>query len=444
MTFFREVKKIKSGLYHYRGMDDYEGLRLHLRVEDDESSILIINSSRVLFLNETATFYIHHFMQGYAEDEIIKEVLRRFKVDEETALNDYKDTLFVVNTIAKTKDICPVSYLGVEKLEPFQKEIIAPYRMDLALTYKCNNECFHCYAGSPKETNEISTEEWFNVIDSLFNIGVPHIVFTGGEPTLRSDLETLIRFSENKGLVTGLVTNGRKLADNNYLKRLIDAGLDHIQITLHSHNENIHDEISNVKGSWRETIQGIKNAIATPVYTLTNTTLNNYNVDDFLETIKLLHDLGLKQFACNSIIYSGNAVQLPDNFALKEDELQPILNRVKEYADLLGMEFIWYTPTQYCICNPLHLELGIKSCSACRFAMAIEPNGDVLPCQSYFHQLGNILKDDWNSIWNHSLCKEIRDRKYVPDKCLNCTQLNECGGGCPLSIVHRNKQNNHS
>jgi len=444
MNFLGGVKRIKRGLYHYRVTDDYEGLRLHLRVEDDESSVLIINSSRVLFLNNTATFFIHRFMQGKTENEISEEVLKRFKVEEETVFNDYKDILFVVNTIAKTKDICPVSYLGVEKIEPFQKEITAPYRMDLAITYKCNNECFHCYAGSPKETNELNTEEWFNVINSLFEIGVPHIVFTGGEPTLRSDLDKLIRFSENKGLVTGLVTNGRKLADNNYLKSLIDAGLDHIQITLHSHDENIHDEISCVEGSWRETIQGIKNAVATPVYTLTNTTLNSYNIDGFLETIRLLNNLGLEQFACNSIIYSGNAVELPEIFALKEDELQSILDRIREYAELLGMEFIWYTPTQYCICNPLQLELGIKSCSACRFAMAIEPNGDVLPCQSYFHQLGNILKDNWNSIWNHSLCKEIRDRKYVSEKCLKCTQLTTCGGGCPLSILHREKQNIHS
>ena len=96
------------------------------------------------------------------------------------------------------------------------------------------------------------------------------------------------------------------------------------------------------------------------------------------------------------------------------------------------MEFIWYTPTQYCVVNPLELELGIKSCSACRISMCIEPNGDVIPCQSYFESLGNILRDDWNQIWNHPTCIELRERKYVSDECRECPQLPECGGGCPL------------
>jgi len=434
MSFLGRTGRIKRGLYHYRGTGEYEGLRLHLRVEEDESGVLIVNSSRVLFLNKTATFFVHHFIEGKSEDEVVREACRRFKVDRETVLNDYRNTLFVINTIAKTSDVCPVSYLGVEKLEPFQKETSAPYRMDLAITYRCNNSCFHCYAGSPRETVELSTEEWLKAIDILFEIGVPHVVFTGGEPTLRSDLETLIRFSERRGLVTGLVTNGRKLADNEYLKGLIDAGLDHIQITLLSHNEKVHDKITRVRGSWRETVEGLRNAVATPVYTLTNTTLNHYNADDILKTVKFLHDLGLEQFACNSMIYSGKAVDLPEGFALEEESLQPILERIKEYADMLGMEFIWYTPTQYCICNPLQAGLGIKSCSACRIAMAVEPNGDVLPCQSYFSPLGNILRDNWSSIWNHPLCLEIRGRKYVPEKCLECPQLNECGGGCPLYL----------
>lgn len=427
-------KKIKKGLYHYRATGNWKGLRLHLRVEEDGSGVLIINASRVLFLNRTATEHVYLFMKGNTEEEAVKEIQKRYKVDAESALNDNRDILFVVNTFAKTSDVCPISYLGVEKTKPFTTKLSAPYRMDLALTYRCDNKCLHCYTGGPRITSELSTNDWFKIINKIFTIGIPQVVFTGGEPTLRSDLPKLIRYAEDRGLVSGVVTNGRKLKDTDFVDDLLKAGIDHIQITIESHDEQVHDRITGVKGSWRETVEGLKNTIASPVYTITNTTLNQYNASDILETIQYLHSLGLEEFACNGLIYSGKAPEIAKDFALDEVKLAPLLTKIRDYALTLGMNLIWYTPTQYCIFNPLELELGIKSCTACRISMCVEPTGAVIPCQSYFKQLGNILKDDWKSLWNHPLCLEIRNKKYVPDKCEDCIQLDICGGGCPLKL----------
>ncbi len=432
-------RRERAPLYHLRIHDDeHRGLRLHLRLEKDGSSVLIINASRILFLNRVATEYIESFMKGESEDETVRKMVKRYKVDAETVRRDYQNVLFVINTFVNTPDVCPVSYLGVEKMEPFQKELSAPYRMDLAITYRCNNKCLHCYAGGPRETMELTTQEWFRVMDKIFELGIPHVVFTGGEPTLRDDLPELIAYAERVGLICGLVTNGRRLKDEAYFKSLVDAGLDHVQITLESHDPKIHDMITGITGSWDETVQGLKNAIESPIYTLTNTTLTKHNANDMLKTIDFIHDLGLKQFACNSLIYSGKAAETEviKKIAIEENMLEPILSKIKEHAQDLGMEFIWYTPTEYCILNPLKLELGIKTCSACRISMCVEPDGTVIPCQSYFTPLGNILKDDWVKIWRHPLCLEIRSRKYVPEKCYECPDLNICGGGCPLKIKY--------
>lgn len=431
--------KPKESLYHLRVEDgDYRGLRLHLRLEKDGSGVLVINASRVVFLNKTATEIVHDFIKGENEDHTLKRLLRRYKVDTETARKDIRKTLFVVNSLAKTPDVCPVSYLNVEKIEPFQRELSAPYRMDLALTYRCNNRCIHCYAGGPRQTGELTTEEWLQVIDKLRALGIPQVVFTGGEPTLRDDLATLIAYTQKTGLVSGLVTNGRKLKDKAYLQSLIDAGLDHVQITVESHDPKVHDRITGTSGSWRETIRGLKNALASPIYTVSNTTLSQYNVDDVEATIEFLNGLGVKQFACNSLIYSGKAPEVAESFALEEARLEPVLNRIKDKAGRLGIEFTWYTPTEYCEVSPLQLELGIKSCSACRINMAIEPDGTVIPCQSYsIAPLGNILKDSWKKIWQNPICLKLRERKYAPDKCYQCPSLNICGAGCPLKTNTR-------
>jgi radical SAM protein with 4Fe4S-binding SPASM domain len=431
---FLDRLRTRESLHHLRIEEgDYRGLRLHLRLEKDGSGVLVINASRVVFLNKTATEIVHGFIRGESEEKTVKDLLRRYKVNAETARKDYRETLFAVNSFAKTPEVCPVSYLNVKKIEPFQKELSAPYRMDIALTYRCNNKCMHCYAGGPRSTAELTTNEWLKVIDKLHMLGIPQVVFTGGEPTLRDDLPELIAYTQKMELVSGLVTNGRKLNNRAFLQSLIEAGLDHVQITVESFDAKVHDKITGSEGSWKETVEGLKNALALPIYTVTNTTLSQYNVGDIEETISFLHELGVKHFACNSLIYSGKAPQVAQSFALEEDSLEPVLERIKEKTRRLGMEFTWYTPTQYCEVDPLQLELGIKSCSACRINMAIEPDGTVIPCQSYtIAPLGNILKDNWNKIWQNPLCLKIRGRKYVPEKCYECPSLNICGAGCPL------------
>jgi radical SAM protein with 4Fe4S-binding SPASM domain len=430
----------REALHHLRIEEgENAGLRMHLRLEQDGSGVLVINARRVIFLNKTATEIMHEFMKGKNEDQTVKILLRKYKVNAETARKDYRDTLFTVNSFSKTPDVCPVSYLNVEKIEPFQKELSAPYRMDLAITYRCNNRCIHCYAGGPKQTAELTTEQWKLVIDKLAKLGIPQIVFTGGEPTLREDLTTLIAHCAEMELVSGLVTNGRKLRDKAYLQTLIDAGIDHIQITLEAQDKKIHDQITGTIGSWDETVQGLKNTLESPAYTVTNTTLNQLNVIDIEPTINFLHDLGVKHFACNSLIYSGKAPEIAKDFAIQEASLEPVLAKIRDKARLFGMEFTWYTPTEYCEVNPLQLDLGIKSCSACRISMAIEPDGTVIPCQSYsIAPLGNILKDEWKKIWQHPICLRLRERKYVPEKCYECPSLNICGAGCPLKTEPSN------
>ncbi len=69
--------------------------------------------------------------------------------------------------------------------------------------------------------------------------------------------------------------------------------------------------------------------------------------------------------------------------------------------------------------------------------MCVGPEGDVYPCQSYFKSLGNILKDDWKSIWTPLTCVEIRERKFVPEKCKDCPELAICGAGCILELKEK-------
>jgi len=437
MSFIREVfraSKISQGRYTYRGKEDFKGLALQLRVEPDGQGLLVINANTVLYLNETATAHAFFFMQGMTTDEAVKKIRSMYRVNKKTARDDYERLIYTVTTLAQTEEVCPISFLNVQRVEPFTQKFSAPLRVDLALTFRCQNNCVHCYAGGPHETSELTTEQWKEVIDRLHQIGVFILTFTGGEPTLREDLPELLLYAQNKGIVTGLITNGRKLKDKTYVETLEKTGLDFIQVTLESHKPKIHDLMTATKGSWKETVDGIKNVIPTQIYATTNTTLSRYNASDFLETIDFLKKLGVAGFGCNSLIYSGKANAVSEDFVLQLETLRELLPKIHDKANQRGLKFLWYTPTQYCRFDPVQLGLGVKSCTAAKINMCVGPNGDVYPCQSYFESLGNILKDDWKKIWNHPLCMSLRAREYAPEKCMECPQLPVCGGGCPLEL----------
>jgi radical SAM protein with 4Fe4S-binding SPASM domain len=303
--------------------------------------------------------------------------------------------------------------------------------MDLALTYRCSNECAHCYNARPRRYPELTTAEWITVLDRLWQAGVPHVVFTGGEPTLRPDLPELIAHAERNGQITGLNTNGRRLSNPAFVARLVDAGLDHVQITLESHDPDIHNRMVAADKAWPETVAGIRNALATRLYVMTNTTLLVHNAPTLADTLRFLAELGVPTVGLNALIYSGKGVTAGSG--LPESALPPLLNLAREYTDLAGQRLIWYTPTRYCEFDPLALELGVKGCTAALYAMCAEPDGAVLPCQSYYQPLGNLLRDPWETIWNHDLAVSLRERRGIDPACRACDLLSVCGGGCPLS-----------
>jgi radical SAM protein with 4Fe4S-binding SPASM domain len=443
MSFLKKIlgkQKVPVGRYTYRGEDKFAGMSLQLRIEQSGQGIMVINANNILHLNHTATAFAYYFMQGLPQKEALTKIRRIYKVKTETVKTDYEKLVYTISTLALTQKIDPVSFLEIEKEEPFSYQYSAPLRMDLALTFRCQNDCVHCYAGGPHETPELTTAQWKSVIDKLSEIGVFILTFTGGEPTIRDDLPELLLYAQNKGLVTGLISNGRRLKDKAYVNELEKSGLDFIQVTLESHKPQVHDLMTTVKGSWKETVAGIQNAVQSEIYVSTNTTLSKHNAVDFLTTIDYIKGLGVNAFGCNSLIYSGKAPAASEEFALSVDELKTLLPKIRDKAHLIGLKFLWYTPTQYCQFDPVQLGLGIKSCTAAMINACVGPNGDVYPCQSYFESLGNILTEPWDKIWHTPLAEKLRKRKYIEEKCKDCSQLQVCGGGCPLEIQNKEYQ----
>jgi radical SAM protein with 4Fe4S-binding SPASM domain len=384
-----------------------------------------------MHLNPTAALMAHLILEKTPETEAIKTLRRRYHVSLEQARADLQAITYQLSELIRPDGACPIHELELDTLAPFSARPTAPYRMDLALTYRCNNNCSHCYNARERTFPELTTAEWKLVLDKTWALGIPHVVFTGGEPTLREDLPDLIAHAEANGQISGLNTNGRRLADPEYVQRLVAAGLDHVQITLESCDADIHNAMVSAR-AFEQTNAGLKNALHSPLFVMTNTTMLRNNVDSIPATLDFLAELGVPTIGLNALIHSGHGSTVGSG--LPDRDLLPLLETARLKTDMRGQRLIWYTPTQYCGFDPQALDLGVKGCTAALYNMCVEPNGDVLPCQSYYRPVGNILNNSWDSIWNHELCVRLRERRGLPEKCGGCELLAECGGGCPLQF----------
>ncbi len=424
------VPKSAPVLAHYDRHDRGERSRIHLRLEADGSATLIVNADKVAHLNATAAFMARLILEENRDRDIARSIIRRYGVTARQAHHDL--TLFrsQLEELIRPDGACPIHELQLETTMPFTARPSAPYRMDLALTYRCNNDCGHCYNARPREFPALSTDHWKRILDSLWILGVPHVVFTGGEPTLRDDLPVLIAHAESLGLITGLNTNGRRLAHRGFVDELVAAGLDHVQITVESSSEAVHGKMVGSAAAFKQTVRGLQNALASRLYVMTNTTMLQTNLGTIPATLDFLADLGVPTIGLNALIYSGRGTTV--GTGLKESDLEPLLKQAAAKTSERGQRLIWYTPTQYCAFDPTSNNLGVKGCTAALYSMCVEPNGDVLPCQSYYRPLGNLLTDPWSSIWDHQLAVGLRERHDLPAKCETCSIRPVCGGGCPL------------
>ncbi len=422
---------INRAFFTYR----YKDHKVQLRVEPAGMGALVVDAQKVAYLNLTAAVYAKILLEGGGWEDAFRELRRYMRgVKKDTVRRDYEEVAGKIAKFIET-DEDPVTDLGFRKSFPDPEALGAPFRVDLAITYACNNQCIHCYSSSPKDREEISTENWKTILKRFHELGVPQATFTGGEPTLREDLPELVTEAQELGMVSGIVTNGR-LIDEQLAGRLIRAGLDFAQVTLESSDPKIHDSITGVSGSWEETISGLRNLLEYDLYVTVNATLMKRNIDTIESLVRLVADLGVDGFSLNRLIYSGRGKNLLD-LEPPFERMKALLAEIKELTTELDLDFTWYGVTRYCELDPMETGIGPKFCSACSISIAVEPDGSVIPCQSHYKVIGNMLKDSWESIWYSPECYNIRRVGYAGSACLNCAFFDLCRGGCPLEAEVR-------
>jgi MoaA/NifB/PqqE/SkfB family radical SAM enzyme len=361
------------------------------------------------------------------EDSTVIKVKHHYpKTEKERILNDLREIVTLAISIAQDKAIPEEVEKGMT-LDQFAKHMTAPHRMDLIVAPMsvkgqrlCQLDCACCYAACQKVMDiedQLPTEDWKEIIYRCKEAGIPMLTFTGGEPLTRPDIVELVKHA--KWFVTRINTNGysltKKLAGN-----LLQASLDGIQITLYSYDSEIHDLLVGKKGAWERTVEGIKNALAVGLGVAVNTPLMEKN-RDYSNTLRFLNNLGVHCVSCSGLIPTGGAEeQMAIGNALTKAELKNVLVEAMIVRAELKMDLSFTSPG-WLTSEEIH-QIGLPTqpvCGACLSNMAIAPNGEVIPCQSWLNglTLGNMLTDKWSKIWNHYMCQQIRFKKANKSDC---------------------------
>ncbi|MCX8177394.1 MAG: radical SAM protein [Candidatus Bathyarchaeota archaeon] len=355
-----------------------------------------------------------------------------------------------------------------------------PFEIVWNLTYKCNLRCKHCYENAGNSGKfELSTGEAKQAIDILADIahvGLPALSFSGGEPLARKDLFELAAYAKKKIPYISVASNGTLITRDN-AKKLKDAGVDYVEISIDGASSQTHDEFRGIVGAFEKAIEGVKNCVEEGIDTCIATVLHRDNLKETEKILQLAKDLNVR-FMHFNFVPTGRARKYME-MDLTPDQRHHVLQTIgKEIISLyllakeeemktgrtsIKVDRFFSTCPQYApVTKQLSEQRGhrfiveahyaakkgvenvanfLGGCGAGRLYCAIEPDGKIKPCvflpTAEDTVIGNILEDDFEEIWDsHPLLWQLRRREdletYIVDSrivgCGGCVNKYICGG----------------
>jgi organic radical activating enzyme len=370
---FYKPEPLKPGIYQKTISNEGKPpFRVHLRIEKDGRGILVLNAKTVLHLNQTAAEYALLMIHESSNDVVAQAIEKRYRITRDEALSDYQKFVDQLEVLRTTPDLDPEIFLDIDRVEPGSEALSAPLRLDCALTYQTSSGLWDGIAPTRSVARNLDTEEWKSILQKAWDNGIPHVVFTGGEPTLRPDLLELVQFSQNLGQVTGLITDGMHLTEKEYLDNLLLAGLDHLMLVLDPGESTV----------W----EALRDAMVEDLSVSIHFTLSARNMDKLSAILDHIAQYGKPQ-----ISLSANST-----------ESRAYLPAAQRIVAEHGFTLVWGLPVPYSAANPIRLELEQAEQTVGgpgSLWLYVEPDGDVLRGQGIQPVLGNFLVSPFDEIW---------------------------------------------
>jgi pyrroloquinoline quinone biosynthesis protein E len=300
------------------------------------------------------------------------------------------------------------------------------------LTHRCPLQCPYCYNPLALERagSELGTEAWLGVIREIADLGALQIHFSGGEPTARKDLETLVAAAREAGLYSNLITAGVLLSEAR-VAALAAAGLDHVQLSFQDSEAAGCDRIGGYAGGFEKKLAcaGWVRAAGLPL-TL-NMVVHRHNLHNLEALIDLAVKFGARRVEVAHVQYYGWAYANRASLMPTRDQLdraEAVVEAAR--ARLKGVLAIDHVVPDYYARRP-------KACMGGwgRRFLNISPAGKVLPCHAAesiasleFEKVGaRPLREIWET--SEAFVK-YRGTDWMPEPCRSCERREIDWGGC--------------
>ena len=313
-----------------------------------------------------------------------------------------------------------------------EQGIEAPLALLAELSHRCPLQCPYC--SNPvqleKKTGELTTDEWRSVIDQAVELGMHQIHLSGGEPTVRHDLEDIVEHCTKTGLYTNLITSG-VLLNPDRLNKLEKLGLEHVQLSFQDTDNENADRIGGFKGGHAKKLEVAKWVRDVDLPLTVNCVVHRQNIDNLENFIQMARDLDAERVEIAQVQYYGWALKNRAAFIPTPQQLDHATEIVeKARIDLKGKLVIDYVIPDYYAKHPKNCMGGWG-----RRFLNLNPKGDVLPChaaETISHlKFDNVREHSLKWIWENSEAFQMyRGTDWMPDPCKSCDRKEIDWGGC--------------
>jgi radical SAM protein with 4Fe4S-binding SPASM domain len=325
-------------------------------------------------------------------------------------------------------------------------QIQPPFMVSYSVTTKCNLKCKHCYSESVEEAapDELSTEEAFHLVDDLSRWGIGLLIIDGGEPLCREDLLDIVRYASSKGIRTTIGSNGT-LIDEAMAKKMIDAGVMAVAISVDGADALTHDSFRGVSGAFEQTLRGIEACRNAGLPFQLNMVIHKDNFSQLGDMLRLALDLGANATEAFDLVAAGRAKHECKELVLSLEERKQAMEQLAEaqedYPILIRVPGCPMYPLilQDKNITPKHFPAEMlrrvpyygRGCAAGMpkgYVMVLS-NGEVNPCMLLQVNLGNIRQQSIASIWENSpTLTKLRQRDLLKGECGICNYKLTCSG----------------
>lgn len=325
-------------------------------------------------------------------------------------------------------------------------QIQPPFMVSYSVTTKCNLKCRHCYSDSVEQAapDELSMEEAFHLVDDLSRWGIGLLIIDGGEPLCREDLLDIVRYASSKNIRTTIGSNGT-LIDESMAKKMIDAGVMAVAISVDGADAETHDSFRGVVGAFHQTMKGIEACRNAGLPFQLNMVIRKDNLSQLDDMLRLAVHLGANAAEVFDLVAAGRAKNECKELVLSLEErkfaMEQLVQTQEDYPLIIRVPGCPMYPLilQEKDIKPKHFPPEMlrripyygRGCAAgmpMGYVMVLS-NGNVNPCMLLQVNLGNIREQSIMSIWENSPeLSKLRQRNLLKGECGVCNYKFTCSG----------------